>query len=134
MIHSITHHSAVIAAESAPQLTTERPGQQLEPAVQVTSAEEVLSSKLPAGKSQPSAAGPGKQTFALEKALEQANDQLKAWSTGMRFDVDEDTQRVVISIVNAQTEEVLRTIPSDAVLRVAKMIVQLQGTGIDTKV
>jgi flagellar protein FlaG len=51
----------------------------------------------------------------------------------MRFDIDEDAQRVVVSIVDSATGEVLRTVPTDAVLRVAKMIVQLQGKSIDTR-
>lgn len=70
---------------------------------------------------------------SLEKALESVNDSLKAWSTGMRFDMDNDAQRLVISIVDSSTGEVLRTIPSDAVLRVAKMIVKFQGSGVDTR-
>lgn len=70
---------------------------------------------------------------ALEKTLEQLNDSMQAWSTGMRFDVDEDAQRIVVSIVDSATGEVLRTVPSDAVIRVAKMIVQLQGGSIDTR-
>lgn len=69
----------------------------------------------------------------LEKTLEQLNNSMQAWSTGMRFEVDEDAQRVVVSIVDSATGEVLRTVPSDAVLRVAKMIVQLQGGSIDTR-
>ncbi len=69
----------------------------------------------------------------LDKTLEQLNESMRAWSTGMRFDVDEDAQRVVVSIVDSATGEVLRTVPSDAVIRVAKMIVQLQGGAIDTR-
>lgn len=70
----------------------------------------------------------------LEKALEMVNNNMKAWSTGMRFEVDPEAQRVVISIVDTATGDVLRTVPSDAVIRMAKMIVQLQGASIDTKV
>ncbi len=70
---------------------------------------------------------------SLERALESVNDSLKAWSTGMRFEMDEDAQRLVVSIVDSATGDVLRTIPSEAVLRVAKMIVQLQGSGVDTQ-
>lgn len=70
---------------------------------------------------------------SLEKALDSVNDSLKAWSTGMRFDMDKDAQRLVISIVDSSNGKVLRTIPSEAVLRVAKMIVKLQGSGVDTQ-
>lgn len=69
----------------------------------------------------------------LDKTLEQLNDSMQAWATGMRFDVDEDAQRIVVSIVDSATGEVLRTVPSDAVIRIAKMIVQMQGGAIDTR-
>ncbi len=72
-------------------------------------------------------------TNPLEKALSLVNNSMEAWSTGMRFDMDEEAQRLVVSITDSQTGEVLRTVPSDAVIRVAKMIVQLQGANIDTK-
>lgn len=70
---------------------------------------------------------------SLEKALESINNSLKAWSTGMRFEMDEEAQRLVVSIVDSETGDVLRTIPSEAVLRVAKMIAQLQGSGVNTQ-
>lgn len=69
----------------------------------------------------------------LDKTLEQLNDSMQAWATGMRFDVDEDAQRIVVSIVDSNSGEVLRTVPSEAVIRIAKMIVQLQGSAIDTR-
>jgi flagellar protein FlaG len=47
--------------------------------------------------------------------------------------MDEDAQRLVVSIVDNETGEVLRKVPSDAVLQVAKMIVQMQGGGVNTK-
>lgn len=66
--------------------------------------------------------------------LEQANEQLQAWSTGMRFSMDDDAQRLVLSIVDSGTGEVLRTVPSEAVLQIARMIVQFQGSSVDTRV
>jgi len=68
----------------------------------------------------------------LEHALRDVNNNLKAWSTGIRFDIDQDAQRVVVSIIDNDTGEVLRTVPSDAVIKIAKMIVQLQGQGVRT--
>ena len=70
---------------------------------------------------------------SLEQAIEQLNSEMQAWSTGMRFEVDDDAQRVVISIIDSASGEVLRTVPSEAVVRVAKMIVQFQGNMVDTK-
>ncbi|WGQ36740.1 flagellar protein FlaG [Alcaligenes sp. CHO6] len=70
----------------------------------------------------------------LDDTLEQINNSLQAWSTGIRFDMDDEAQRLVVSIVDNTTGEVLRTVPSDAVIQIAKMIVQLQGNAVSVKV
>lgn len=76
---------------------------------------------------------PEQPQSSLEKALETVNGSLQAWSTGVRFDMDTDTQKLVISIVDSASGDVIKTIPSEAMLRIAKMITQLQGSGVDTK-
>ncbi|MHA3902312.1 flagellar protein FlaG [Castellaniella sp. WN] len=115
---------------------SERLPAQSDPAAQVTPVDDAQSSRF--GKHADSRELGLRQPIeppksSLEKALESVNDSLKAWSTGMRFEMDEEAQRLVVSIVDSTTGEVLRTIPSEAVLRVAKMIVQLQGSGVDTQ-
>jgi flagellar protein FlaG len=47
--------------------------------------------------------------------------------------MDDEAQRLVVSIVDNSTGEVLRTVPSDAVIQIAKMIVQLQGNAVSVK-
>ncbi|MGY6273549.1 flagellar protein FlaG [Achromobacter denitrificans] len=72
------------------------------------------------------------QKLPLDKALEEINDRMKAWSTQLQFEIDPDVHQVVVSIVDAESGDVVRTIPSEAVLRIAKMIVNMQGNGIKT--
>jgi flagellar protein FlaG len=132
MIDPIGSNPSAITSNPVP-LAAERSAQS---AVRVTHAEEAHANGSSTSQSQPDLPQDARleaQPSAIESALELVNNNLKAWSTGMRFDIDEDAQRVVISIVDTSTGEVLRTVPSDAVLRVAKMIVQLQGTVVNTK-
>lgn len=103
-----------------------------EPAVQVTGAS--------AGRNGGDAAaqhGSTGQPFGsastAEDAFEQINAAMQAWDTGMRFEIDEDTQQLVVSIVDTKTGDVLRQIPSEEVLHVAKMITQFQGNIVSTK-
>lgn len=123
--------SALSSAINPAPPEIERPAVFPEPARQVTATAETLSANAFNDARQQTP----QDTFQLplDKALEELNNSMQAWSTGMRFDVDEDAQRVVVSIIDSATGEVLRTVPSDAVVRVAKMIVQLQGKGIDTR-
>lgn len=72
------------------------------------------------------------QKLPLEKALDEINEQMKAWSTQLQFEVDPDVHQVVVSVVDAESGDVIRTIPSEAVLKIAKMIVNMQGNGIKT--
>ncbi|HUH40596.1 MAG TPA: flagellar protein FlaG [Castellaniella sp.] len=124
--------SQALAAIAASQGTAQRPDvlplPTTRPAAESTSSSGAATT---GGESQGDPL-PG-QVSSLEKALESVNSNLQAWSTGMRFEIDEDAQRLVVSIIDSETGDVLRTVPSDAVLRVARMIVQLQGSGVDAR-
>ena len=66
------------------------------------------------------------QKLPLERALDEINDQMKAWSTQLQFEVDPDVHQIVVSVVDSESGKVLRTIPSEAVIKIAKMIVNMQ--------
>lgn len=114
--------------------TMPRPAVQLEAAVVVTPANETHNSgSATTGAKTQTPDLPADPQDSLDKSLENINNSMQAWSTGMRFELDPEAQRVVVSIIDSTTGDVIRTVPSDAVIRVAKMIVQLQGSTIDTK-
>ena len=126
MVNPLTPNSSASLPVNPLSLEIERPVLP-EPAHQVTPAGETI------GSGNPTARHPAHQTGkSLDQALEDVNNSLKAWSTGMRFDIDPDAQRVVVSIIDSESGEVLRTVPSDAVIKIAKMIVQLQGQSVST--
>ncbi|WP_088156488.1 flagellar protein FlaG [Achromobacter xylosoxidans] len=72
------------------------------------------------------------QKLPLDKALDEINDQMKAWSTQLKFEIDPNVHQVVVSVVDAESGDVIRTIPSETLLKIAKMIVNMQGNGIKT--
>ena len=72
------------------------------------------------------------QKMPLDRALDEINEQMKAWSTQLQFEIDPNVHQVVVSVIDAESGDVLRTIPSEAVLKIAKMIVNMQGNGIKT--
>ena len=51
---------------------------------------------------------------------------MKAWSTQLQFEVDPDVHQIVVSVVDSESGKVLRTIPSEAVIKIAKMIVNMR--------
>ena len=50
----------------------------------------------------------------------------------MQFEIDPDVHQVVVSIIDSETGDKIRTIPSEALLRIARMIVQMQGNAVQT--
>lgn len=133
MIPPIGHPLTAIATGTTP--AADLPDALPQPAVRLAGAPDTPSAgtSTTGGQTESGARDSQAGQSALDKALESVNHSLEAWATGMRFEMDDDAQRLVVSIVDNETGEVLRTVPSDAVLRVAKMIVQLQGSGIDTR-
>lgn len=129
MVNPLTPTSSASMPMNPVALEIERPPLP-EPARQVTPAAEIIGARNSASNRAGYDESTGKP---LEQALEDVNNSLKAWSTGMRFDIDPDAQRVMVSIIDSESGEVLRTVPSDAVIRIAKMIVQLQGQSISTQ-
>lgn len=100
-----------------------------EPAVQVTT----IASSRNDGDASSRQNGSPSQPLAPEEAFDEINQAMQAWNTGMRFEIDEDTQQLVVSIIDSTSGDVIRQIPSEEVLHVAKMITQFQGNLISTK-
>ncbi len=60
-------------------------------------------------------------------ALHELGEALKATSIGLRFEIDEDTHRVVTKVIDKETGELIRQVPTEEVMRIARAIDKLQG-------
>jgi len=63
----------------------------------------------------------------LRSAIQRLNDMMREGSRDLNFSMDESTDRVVITVKNANTGEIVRQIPDAAVLRVAHDLENLKG-------
>lgn len=68
----------------------------------------------------------------LEQALETLNTRMEAWSTNLRFSVDKDTDRVVVTVLDTNTGDIIRQIPTEEALQVARSLGNLQGLALNT--
>ena len=121
------------AAGTALPVAVERPVSQPDPAVRVTkpgNAELGGNSTQSESAEKNSVSDPANP---FDDALNKVNESMQAWSTGIRFEMDEDTESMVVKLVNNETGDVIRQVPSEAMLKVAKMIIQMQGGCIDTQ-
>ena len=67
----------------------------------------------------------------LRAALDQLNDQMRSSQRGLRFSMDERLGRTVIIVENENTGKVVRQIPDEAALKVARNIEALKGVLLD---
>jgi flagellar protein FlaG len=74
----------------------------------------------------------GADQRSLEEALEEVNAKLEGWSVRLQFDVDPETNKLIVSLMDAKTGETLRSKPSESELRIAKMIIEFQGHAVNT--
>ncbi|GAB3748320.1 flagellar protein FlaG [Lysobacter olei] len=65
---------------------------------------------------------------ALQRQLDQTLAQARA-PTALRFRVDQDARRIVVSVVDAESGETLRQIPDDTALALARRLADT-GTGL----
>lgn len=60
----------------------------------------------------------------LQQVVEKLNDHVQQIQRDLKFSVDDSSGRTVIRVVDSQTEEVVRQIPSEEVLRISRNLQQ----------
>lgn len=63
----------------------------------------------------------------MTAAVNELVDVLKTTTIGLRFEIDEGTHRVITKVIDKDTGELIRQLPSEEVLRFARAIDKLQG-------
>jgi len=76
---------------------------------------------------------PPAEMAELEKAVENLNHALQDIKRELRFSVDDDTGRTIVKVINADTDEVVRQIPSEQLLNAVRHMDQQAGLLLDTE-
>jgi flagellar protein FlaG len=63
----------------------------------------------------------------VRRAAEVINRQLQVVAPNLRFSVDEDTGKTVVRVVDTDTGEIIRQVPSEEALAISRSIDRLQG-------
>jgi flagellar protein FlaG len=72
------------------------------------------------------AAAPQASNEQLKKAVEEINRAMQQSGRNLQFSVDSATDRVVVRLTDTETGEVIRQIPSEETLEIARSIGQFQ--------
>jgi flagellar protein FlaG len=78
---------------------------------------------------QPTAAG----QVATAQTAGRITEYVQSLRRDLQFRVDEATDKVVVTVVDPESGEVVRQIPSEEVIAVARALGQSQGLLVDTK-
>jgi flagellar protein FlaG len=69
----------------------------------------------------------------VKQAVQHINNVVKSMNSGLKFSVDDATGIRVVQVVDTQTKDVIRQIPTQEVLDIAKALDKLQGLIINQK-
>ncbi|SFC86451.1 flagellar protein FlaG [Massilia yuzhufengensis] len=79
------------------------------------------------GAKQADAAGKPASPADVDKALDSINKTMKSLSHSLEFSLDDDSKRQVVKVIDPETREVIRQMPSKEALEIAKALDRLQG-------
>lgn len=87
----------------------------------------------------PASANPVQQTNAVPdldqvaEAVRNINQTMQALSQDLEFSIDADSNRTIVKVVDQQTKEVIRQMPTAEALEIAKALDRVQGLLIRQK-
>lgn len=72
---------------------------------------------------------PKEQAKQVEDAVKKINETVKSFNqnVGLEFSTDQDTKIRLVKLIDTQSKQVLRQIPSEEVVSIAKALDRLQG-------
>ena len=71
---------------------------------------------------------------AVQKVAQQINEFLKSAASNLQFSVDANSKEVVVRVVDEETKEVIRQIPSEEMVAMSKAMDRMAGLLIQQKV
>ena len=85
---------------------------------------------LPAPAPQPASEVDGP---ALDAAVEAANRSMRSVATNLRFEKDTVSGRIIVRVIDGETQQVLHQMPSDEMLAMSRALDRLQGLMVHLK-
>jgi flagellar protein FlaG len=69
----------------------------------------------------------------VKEAVEEVQTFIDKMAQGLQFSVDEDTGKTVVKLIDRNTDTVLRQIPTEEMLQIAKALDKISGLLIEQK-
>lgn len=69
----------------------------------------------------------------VKQAVQDINKSMQSLSQGLEFSIDTDSKQTIVKVIDPQTKEVIRQMPSQEALEIAKALDQVLGKLIKEK-
>ena len=73
------------------------------------------------------------ETEKMMEAIEQANKHLKIYNRRLEYEIHEATNHIMVKVINAEDDKVIREIPSEKILDMIGRIWDVAGLLVDEK-
>lgn len=70
---------------------------------------------------------PKMQEDIIKKSIDELNKKMSMLNSQLKIEMDEDTGIQVVKIIDSESKEVIRQLPPDVVLKIAKYIDEVTG-------
>ncbi|MFN3134678.1 MAG: flagellar protein FlaG [Candidatus Kryptonium sp.] len=70
----------------------------------------------------------------IESVIKELNQFIRIFNTKIAFEIDRETKKTILRIVDVETNEVIRQIPPEELLKISRRISELLGLIINDKV
>jgi flagellar protein FlaG len=74
-----------------------------------------------------------KNPDVIEQAVEDLKKKLSMLNTQLQIQIDKDTEMVVVKVIDRETKQVIRQIPPEYVLKIAKYLDEIAGLLLNEK-
>ena len=88
----------------------------------------------PAHSPQAAPAGLAASESEVDAAIHAANQQVQTVATNLKFEKDSTSGKLVVRVVDSETQQILRQMPSEEMLAMSKALDRLQGLMVRHKV
>lgn len=92
-----------------------------------TSTTQSVGTAAPVSAAAPAGTAPAPTLEQLHSAIQEVQKAVAPVAQSLQFSIDHDTGKTVVKVMDTETNKVLRQIPSEEVMDMAKALDKLQG-------
>ena len=90
--------------------------------------------RQPAAPLSPAAPVPEVAQLHLDDAIARTNASMRSVATNLQFEKDSSSGKTVVRVIDSETQQVLRQMPSEEMLAMSKALDRLQGLMVHLRV